>query len=72
VRQQEIEQKKREIERKRLMMEAQIAAMQAQFEEEKGDLENTIEQDKLDELQLQKDRAAIGSLRGADETPDKK
>jgi circadian clock protein KaiC len=49
LRSEEIERKKRELDRKRQAMEAQVAALQMQYEEEKKELDIT-----LDELKLKK------------------
>jgi circadian clock protein KaiC len=55
-RQQEIKRKQRELEQKRQTMESQITKLKANFELEKLELEKIIEQEKLKEEALEKNR----------------
>jgi circadian clock protein KaiC len=66
VRQLEIERRQRELEQKRQAMENHIAGIEAQFEAEKLELESIIEQKKLLEEMLEKDRSVIARTRHAD------
>ncbi|HEX3012991.1 MAG TPA: circadian clock protein KaiC [Methanobacterium sp.] len=66
MRKQEIERKQREVERKRSLMETQIAEIKSKFEAEKEELERIIEQEKLKEKVLEKDRKSMAGMRRAD------
>ncbi len=65
-REQEIERKQREVEHKRELMEAQIAEIKSKFESEEKELERTIQQEKLKEEILKKDRQEMAVMRTAD------
>lgn len=69
-REQEIGQKQREIERKRKLMEIQIAEIKSNFEGDLEELKKIIEQEKLREEILKKDRAEMARIRKADRNGD--
>lgn len=62
-REQEIEQKQREIERERELMDAKIAGIQSQFKAKEEELERIIQQEKLKEEVMEKDRAEMAKIR---------
>jgi len=63
--QQEIERKQRELERKRKLMDAQIAEIKSQFEADEEELEKTIQQSKIKEKVLEKNRKEMAKSRKA-------
>jgi circadian clock protein KaiC len=66
VRQQAIERKQHEIERKRQIMEVQVQALQAEFETQKEEIEQMIQQEKLQEQTLLQDRRLRAQMRYSD------
>ena len=66
IHQQEIKQRKREIERKRKSMELQMAEIKSKFKAEEEELERIIEQEKLKEEVLEKDRIEMARMRKAE------
>ncbi len=62
-RQEEIESKQRQLEQKRRTLEVQISELKANYESEKQELDKIIEQEKLKESALEKDRERMASIR---------
>lgn len=62
-RQQEIEQKQREIERERALRDAKITEVQTKFKAKEEELERIIQQEKLKEEVLVKDRVEMAKIR---------
>jgi len=65
-RRQAIERKQHEIERKRQIMEVQVQALQAEFETQKEEIEQMIQQEKLQEKTLIQDRRLRAQIRHSD------
>jgi circadian clock protein KaiC len=63
---QEVELKHLNLERKRKAMEAQIAAIRAAFEAEEAEVKKLVEEEKLRQQAITKDREAMAQMRKAD------
>jgi circadian clock protein KaiC len=68
-RQHEIERQQRELERKRVALEAQIEALRATYEGQQEDLRRAIEQSRLREDMIHRDRETMARLRQPEQIP---